>query len=418
MVSEASTGGGSAPPFGRQTRALIAVSLAHWVSHVHILTLPPLFLLLKDQLGVGYVELGLAITISGIVSGLTQAPMGYVVDRFGARRILIAGLCLGGASFMALGLFLSYPAVLVCAAVAGLANCVYHPADYAILSSAIDERRMGRAFSVHTCAGMAGGALAPVIGLGIALEFSVATALIVLGAFGPIAALIILLLKTPDSDRSPLSKAADGGGRGNNVRVLTPAILALVLFFVFLGLSNGGFTNFGIAALGSGYGVSVESASLALSLFLAATSIGVLVGGVLADRTDKHGLIAASCFGANAIIFAAIAMTGPAPILLISVLTLAGFLSGLISPSRDMLVRKAAPPGAAGRAFGIVSTGFNIGAIIGPMLYGFIMDQEAPRVLFAVSAGFMVLTVLLAIWTESKPTGRRSGLVRARSERL
>ncbi len=401
MVSEVSTAG-SASAFGQQTRTLAAVSLAHWVSHVHILTLPPLFLLLKEQLGVGYVELGLSITIFGIVSGLTQAPMGYVVDRFGARRILIAGLCLGGVAFMLLGLHLSYPMLLGVAAVAGLANCVYHPADYAILSSAMDEKRMGRAFSIHTCAGMAGSAFAPAIGLGVALEFGVEWALIVLGAFGPLAALVIVLLRVPDSETAQSRAAKSDGKPAAPVRVWTTAILSLVLFFVLLSLSSGGMTNFGIAALNNGYGVSLELASLVLTLFLGATSIGVLVGGVLADRTDRHGFIAAGCFGANAVIFAIVAVTTVGPALLVATLTLAGFLSGLISPSRDMLVRKAAPPGAAGRAFGIVSTGFNIGAIIGPMVFGFIMDQDMPRVLFAVSAFFMVLTVLLAVWTEGR----------------
>ena len=133
-----------------QSRTLLGVAVAHWVSHFHILALPPLFPILKDRLGADYIELGLAITVFGIVSAITQAPMGALVDRLGARRILIAGLCLGGSSFVALGFHLNYQSLLVCAAVAGLANSVYHPADYAILSSSIDEKRMGRAFSIHT----------------------------------------------------------------------------------------------------------------------------------------------------------------------------------------------------------------------------------------------------------------------------
>ena len=183
-------------------------------------------------------------------------------------------------------------------------------------------------------------------------------------------------------------------------------ILALVVFFILLGLSSAGINNFGIAALQSGYNVPLELASLTLTLFLGAVAIGVLAGGFLADRTRKHGLIAAICFAINAAIFLAVALTMPATVVLIAMLTLAGFLHGLISPSRDMMVRKAAPSGAAGRAFGIVSTGFNISSIIGPMLFGYIMDQDAPRWLFAVSAVFMVLTVALALFTEGRGPGR------------
>ncbi len=94
--------------------------------------------------------------------------------------------------------------------------------------------------------------------------------------------------------------------------------------------------------------------------------------------------------------------TLPAP-LLIALMTLAGFLGGVIAPSRDMLVRDAAPPGAAGRAFGIVSTGFNFSGILAPLLYGFIMDQHMPHWVFGASVVFMSLTVLLALVTDRKP---------------
>ncbi|MGI9424376.1 MAG: MFS transporter [Hyphomicrobiaceae bacterium] len=400
MVGEVSARG-PAPFWGQQTRTLAGVSLAHWVSHVHLLTLPPLFPILKDLFNVGYVELGLSVTIFGIISGLTQAPMGFIVDRFGAKRILLAGLCLGGCAFIMLGLNPTYELFLIAAAIAGLANCVYHPADYAILSSALDDRRMGRAFSIHTCAGMAGGAMAPAIGLWIALQFGVGWALIVIGTFGPLVAIGLLLLRVPDSGGAP--GAVEGaGGRSTSKRrsVLSPAILALMLFFVLLSLSGGGMSAFGVAALQSGYQVSLETASLTLSFYLGAMAIGVLAGGLLADKTTRHGYIAAVCFAANALLFLVVAVVPLPSLVLICTLTLAGFMSGLIAPSRDMLVRRAAPPGASGRAFGIVSTGFNIGSIFGPMLFGFIMDQGAPSWLFGVSAFFMLLTVLLATWTE------------------
>src|SRR3977135_2260628 len=139
-------------------RTLAAISTAHWVSHFHLFVLPMLFPFLKQQLGVGFIELGFALTVFAVVSGLTQAPLGYLVDRIGARKILIIGLCLGGFSFILLGLHLSYPCLIVSAALLGLANSVYHPADYAILSAHMDEARLGRAFSIHTFAGFLGGA--------------------------------------------------------------------------------------------------------------------------------------------------------------------------------------------------------------------------------------------------------------------
>src|SRR3954464_11650131 len=107
-------------------RTLAAISVAHWVSHFHIFTLPMLFPFLKEQLGVGYIELGFALTVFGLVSGLTQAPTGYLADHFGARKILLIGLCLGGFALILLGMHLSYTSLLICAALLGLANSVYH----------------------------------------------------------------------------------------------------------------------------------------------------------------------------------------------------------------------------------------------------------------------------------------------------
>src|SRR3954453_23522109 len=166
-------------------RTLLAISTAHWVSHFHLMVLPMLFPFLKEQLGVGYIELGFALTVFAVVSGLTQAPMGYLADRVGARKILLAGLTVGGAALIMLGLHLSYASLIAAAVLLGLANSVYHPADYAILSAHMDEARMGRAFSIHTFAGFLGGAVAPAIMAALVAAIGGLGALIVAGGGGP-----------------------------------------------------------------------------------------------------------------------------------------------------------------------------------------------------------------------------------------
>ncbi|MBR1123563.1 MFS transporter [Bradyrhizobium lablabi] len=381
-------------------RTLTAVSVAHWLSHFHIFTLPMLLPFLKQQLGVGYIELGFALTVFGLVSALTQAPIGYLADHIGARKVLLAGLCLGGLSLILLGLNLSYNSLILCAALLGLANSVYHPADYAILSTHMDEARMGRAFSVHTFAGFLGGAVAPAIIAGLVATIGGLGALMVAGALGPIVALLMVAMSLPDASKADRHA---GGAAAQKQNIITPAIIMLTIFFMLLGLSNAGISNFGVVALMSGYGVPFATANMALTAFLGASAIGVLAGGFLADRTQRHGQVAAACFAINAGLILVIAIFTLPPVLLTALMTSAGFLSGLIAPSRDMLVRDAAPPGAAGRAFGIVSTGFNFSGILAPLLFGWIMDQHMPHWVFGASVAFMLLTVLLALVTDRKP---------------
>ncbi len=387
-------------------RTLAAIATAHWVSHFHMFVLPMLFPFLKEQLGVGYIELGFALTVFAVISGLTQAPLGYLADHIGAHKVLLMGLTLGGFALIMLGLHLSYASLIASAALLGLANSVYHPADYAILSAHMDEARMGRAFSIHTFAGFLGGAVAPAIMAALVATTGGYGALIVAGAVGPLVALLLLAIGIPDG--SAADRRVDGI-KAPQQSIITPTLIVLTMFFMLLSLSNAGIGNFGVVALMSGYGASFSSANIALTAFLGFSAIGVLAGGFLADHTRRHGQVAAACFAINAAVVLVIATVTLPSLVLTAAMALAGFLGGVIAPSRDMLVRDAAPAGAAGRAFGIVSTGFNLGGIVSPLLFGWIMDQNWPHWVFGASVVFMILTVLLALFSDRSPQADPAG---------
>ena len=227
----------------RRCARLALISIAHWVSHFHIFALPMLFPFLKTQLGVGYIELGFALTVFAVVSALTQAPMGYLADHIGARKIFLIGLTVGGLALIMLGLHLSYAWLIASAVLLGLANSVYHPANYAILSAHMDEARMGRAFSIHTFAGFLGGAVAPAIIAALVMTVGGHGAMIAAGAIGPLVALLLIVGGVPDA--SAADRRVDGVHPPKQ-NIVTPALIMLTIFFMLLTLSNAGIGNFAL----------------------------------------------------------------------------------------------------------------------------------------------------------------------------
>jgi MFS family permease len=393
-----------------ERKALGLIASAHLVSHYYYLVLVPLFPLLKQKLGISYVELGFLITLFSITSGIVQTPMGYCADRFGARRTLVCGLLLGGVTYISVGLYPHYWWMMVASVLLGIGNGVYHPSDYSILGSIIEPSRVGRAFSFHTFAGFLGSALAPVTMLLMAQKIGVNAAIVAAGAMGVLVAIPLIF--------SPWLDAAQTAGQpaGQNVHIplrklLTPAILSLVGFFTLLSLSSSALTNYSAVALIAIDTVTLKDANLALSAFLFLMAIGVLAGGFIADATKRHGDVAAVGFGAAAalVLVTGIVPLGPLPLLL--TMGGAGFLAGMISPSRDMLVRASSPPGAFGRVFGIVTTGFNIGGTIGPMLGGWILDHHMPRWVFYSSVIFMMLTALMGLVSDWRTRRAERGSV-------
>jgi MFS transporter, FSR family, fosmidomycin resistance protein len=379
-------------------RVIGLIGIAHFTSHFYMLLLPPLFASIRAEYGVGYAELGLAISVFNIVSAVLQTPAGFLVDRIGAPYVLIAGLIVGAGGVTLAASLPSYWALVAGFAIAGLANTVYHPADYAILSRRIAGSRVGQAFSIHSCCGMLGSAAAPTAMLFLAEHWGwraglIAAALLAVGTAAVLIAQTQYLVDDRPKPADARSAARAGGNSQWNLLFSRP-ILRNLMFFVLLAVSSGGMTSFSVVALGELYATPLTVANLALSAFLLMNAIGILLGGVIADRTVHHNRVAALGFAGSGGVVLAIALTGFGTVALIAVMGLAGLLNGIIVPSRDMMVRAVTPEGAFGKVFGFVSTGFNLGGIVAPLIFGWLMDQQQPRAVFLLVVACIVLSLV------------------------
>jgi len=380
----------------RDVKVIGLVGAAHFVSHVYILVLPPLFVFIKADYGVSYAELGFAITAFSIASVLVQTPAGFLVDRLSARGLLIAGLALSGTGMALAGLVHTYWALVAGFAIAGVANTVYHPADYAIMSHTISFKRMGQAYSVHTFLGMVGQAVAPPAMLFLAAFWGWSGALLGAAILAYAVAALLLAQRGALSVASQRRHGAAFRPKEVGWRVLlSPPILRNFFFFVLLSMTTGGMYGFSIVGLAALYGTPIAVANFALTAYLVLNAAGVLTGGVIADRFKHPTRIVTIGLAASGIVVAIIALIGFGPALLIALMGLAGFLSGLIMPSRDIIVREVTPPGAFGTVFGFVSTGFSVAGVIAPLLFGRLMDLGEPRAVFLLIAGFTAVTLLV-----------------------
>ena len=376
-------------------RVVGAVSAAHFMSHYYIIALAPLMPFVRDEYQVTYTEIGLAFAVFNIVTAVFQTPAGFLVDHLGARALLILGLAIGATTFVTAGLVDSFWVMIAMFAIAGMGNTVYHPADYALLSQHVPSDRIGQAFSLHTFAGMLGSAVAPASLLVMQNSWGWRGAFIGTGLLGFAVALLLLLVRdrstaAAKTSTRPASDSSDAGWR----LLLSGPILLNLAFFILLAMMSSGLYNYSVVALGALYGTPVTTANAALTGNLLLSAAGVLVGGLLVTRTKRHNLVATLGLIAMALSVALVALVDLNSLALIAAMSLAGLFSGVIMPSRDMIVREVTPPGSFGKVFGFVTTGFNIGGIVSPLIFGAVMDHGSPRMVFLLVAAFTLLGIV------------------------
>ncbi len=390
-------------PSARQDYKILGlISTGHFMSHFYFLVLPPLFPYLKDVFGVSYTELGGLMTAIYASSAISQVPVGFMVDRYGARVVLTFGLVMMAIGFGVMGLAHNFWVLVALGVVAATGNSVFHPADYAILNSSINPDRMGRAFSIHTFAGHLGSATAPVTIIFLATQLNWRWALILAGLFG----LVVMLALTtqwnslhddalPKKKKKGETAETDRAPQQSGMSLLfSKAMVIFFLFFMALSMTSSGMSAFFVSSIIAVHkNMPLEIASAALTAYLFCSSLGILLGGEISDRTKRHDLVAAASFIVFAGVSVLVATFSLPAFALFALMIVNGVGNGIIRPARDMMVRAASPKGSTGKVFGFVSAGISAGSAIAPIPFGYLLDIGKPQWVFYLMAIFMIVAL-------------------------
>ncbi len=401
------------------------VGTAHACSHFFQLVLPTLYLSLAHEFGYDFAQLGLLASIFFLLSSIGQASSGFVVDRVGPAPVLHFGLSCFVVSGLLIAASNGYMMLVAAAAIGGIGNSVFHPADYSILNHRVSAPRLGHGFSTHGLTGNLGWALAP---LYMALFIQLADWRTAAVAASGLVAVVLLLtwlgrdLLAGGRRDADIATPAQPKGEGQSVArtlhalVVQPALWGAFLFFAFTSISLSAIQNYTIPMLGSVYGVDKVLAGSALSGYMVAAALGMAAGGFLVSSTPRSEFIVFISLLLASAFFGLLASGWLGPSLALTCVALAGFCSGVAGPSRDMLIRRVAPKGATGAVYGLVYSGMDIGASLAPVGFGFMLDAGMLRGPWAGAAASFVAAALLAMAVGRAAAAREAGVRASRAQ--
>ncbi len=386
-----------AVPLRQDAKVISLVAVAHSVSHFFQVLVPPLFPLIKEDLGVSYTALGAVIGLYYLMSGIFQTVAGFAVDRFGAQRVLALGLAFSVLGALIAGLAQSYAMLVVAAVIGGLGNSVFHPSDFAIINGRVSPQRLPYAYSSHGVGGSLGYAAAPLFGAATVGVFGWHGTILAGAAVGALVLAAVVINRDALAVR-PTRALGLKKGYAEDFRVLSSApVLMCFGYFLLVAIVFIAVLSFGVSGLVGAYGITPVQASAALTTYMFGAAGGILVGGIVAARGWRPERVASGGMAASATVMLVIACVWLPAIVLPLLFALSGFANGMTNPSRDLLVRQTTPPGSTGAVYGFVYSGLDLGSVLAPVYFGWLLDHGHPQAVFFTAAGVLLLTILTVL---------------------
>jgi MFS transporter, FSR family, fosmidomycin resistance protein len=388
-------------------RVISLLSLAHGSSHFFHLILPPLFPWLKAEFALSYAELGLLMSVFFVVSCIVQAASGFLVDRIGARPVLFVGVGLLALSAIVLSQSNGYALLMLGAVIAGCGNGVFHPVDYTLINHKVSVPRLPYAYSAHGVTGYLGWAVAPVFMAGIAALADWRIALLCAAVLETLILLVLWfnrgdLIDDAQHRRASAIKAAEEANPGRAPQsafafLKLTSVWLCWLFFFFSMIAMAGIQSFAPSALNQLYGIPVTAGNFSITLMALGSAAGMIVGGIMAAKLKMPDRIVGTCLFACAVIGLLIGAEWVTAALVPGLFFMIGCGLGIAAPSRDMMIRSATPQGVSGSVYGIVYSGIDLGAAVGPLLFGILLDAGKPNSLFLGVAFLQLVLILTAV---------------------
>ncbi|MDY0106126.1 MAG: MFS transporter [Giesbergeria sp.] len=390
-------------PLRQDARTIGLIGLAHGSSHFFHMLLPPLFPWLIGEFGFSYSELGLLVSVFFVVSGVGQALSGFLVDRVGARPVLFFALSSFATAGLVAGTAQGYAGLLLAAALAGLGNAPFHPVDFTILNKRVSPQRLGHGFSVHGISGNLGWATAPVFMAGIATATGSWRAACLCGALLALLVLAIMVWNRDALDDRQGSWAHQAPGSASAVPpehpmafLKLPSVWLCFSFFFWSTCALSAIQSFASPALQSMYGLPLSVTALVVTGYMLCGAAGMLAGGFLVGRVQRLEKVIGICLLASAALLVLVGSGLLPGMAALVVAALAGLGTGLAGPSRDMLIKRAAPPGATGRVYGTVYSGLDLGFALASPVFGALLDRGLTGGIFHGAALTLALGVVSA----------------------